>query len=128
SGKLTSPGISNTLADTPALPSTPRLYSAMRLALAEPASREGISVVMCSTCALTLAAATAATTHCSDMPDPRYCGPHRSCGRLLGSSLVVFCGKVSPLSRASIERQGREPAAGPTLQTTSLCSALRHRH
>ena len=45
----TSPGISCTRADTPALVSAAALYSAMRLPLAEPARRDGISVVMCST-------------------------------------------------------------------------------
>ncbi len=66
-GKLTSPGISCTCAETPTLVSAAALYSAMRLPLGEPASRDGISVVMCSTCAFTLAAETALTTTSSDM-------------------------------------------------------------
>jgi hypothetical protein len=49
------------------LVSAAALYSAMRLPFAEPARREGISVVMCSTWAFTLAAETAATTLSSDM-------------------------------------------------------------
>ena len=69
SGKLTSPGISKTCAASPALVSAAALYSAMRLALADPASRVGMSVVMCSTWALTLAAETALTTASSDMLD-----------------------------------------------------------
>src|SRR5262245_13259746 len=72
SGKLTGAGISCTRADTPSLGSAAALYSAMRLPLAEPASREGICVVMCSTWAFTWAADTALTTPSSDMLMPRH--------------------------------------------------------
>src|SRR5437762_13998464 len=55
------------MADTPALARAAGLDSAMRLPWAEPARRDGISVVMCSTWALTLAAETAWTTPSPDM-------------------------------------------------------------
>src|SRR5690348_5577471 len=54
----------------------------MRLPLAEPARREGISVVICSTCAFTLAASTAATTCSSDIAVP-YLAPTLRAGGIL---------------------------------------------
>ena len=68
SGKLTRPGISKTRAATPALVSAAALYSAMRRPFSEPASRDGIVVVMRSTCPRTSSADTAPTTRSSDMP------------------------------------------------------------
>src|SRR5262245_19444365 len=88
SGKLTGAGISCTRADTPSLGSAAALYSAMRLPLPEPARREGIAVVMCSTWALTLAADTALTTPSSDIRFPRH--PARQ---------LRFVGNLSPQPR-----------------------------
>jgi hypothetical protein len=75
SGKLTRPGNSSTAAATPAAARASRLYSAMRRPLAEPASRDGMSVVMRSMSARTRSTDSAARTSASDMGHSTRGGP-----------------------------------------------------